>query len=273
VRSSFRIGFAVFVLLAASVPGAGRDAASPLSRPISHFSIGKTSVLDALFWLGRDERVCIGIEFSGNDLSRDVQVDVDQSTIGEVVKKILGSSDAYQLSVSDGVILIRKKGVNPPAWLDHRLPEFELPRTELMWADIRLSMALERDLSPSLQGFAGDSPGTDPIDEVGPFHERRRTVRQLPQQDCGWVPGRKLVPVRLWSSSLVSSSRQPLLDLSHIHRANSGTAQIESWGVEDRPPRGGGDDARRVEDHSIARWPNQATTGWLYDPIGKSPNR
>ena len=220
VRSSFRIGFAVFVLLAAYVPGAGRDAASPLSRPISHFSIGKTSVLDALFWLGRDERVCIGIEFSGNDLSRDVQVDVDQSTIGEVVKKILGSSDAYQLSVSDGVILIRKKGVNPPAWLDHRLPEFELPRTELMWADIRLSMALERDLSPSLQGFAGDSPGTDPIDEVGPFHEREQTVRQLlikiaaASRGASWFPSTYGVRVsfpacvnRFWT--FVTYSGQP----------------------------------------------------------------
>jgi hypothetical protein len=177
-------------------------------------------VLDALFWLGRDERVCIGIEFSGNDLSRDVQVDVDQSTIGEVVKKILGSSDAYQLSVSDGVILIRKKGVNPPAWLDHRLPEFELPRTELMWADIRLSMALERDLSPSLQGFAGDSPGTDPIDEVGPFHEREQTVRQLlikiaaASRGASWFPSTYGVRVsfpacvnRFWT--FVTYSGQP----------------------------------------------------------------
>lgn len=179
MRSSFRIGFVVLVVLAVYVPGAGCDSVPPLSRPISHFSIGKTSVLDALFWLGRDERVCIGIEFSGSDLSRDVQVEVDQNTIGEIVKKILGSSDAYQLSVSDGVILIRKKGVNSPAWLDHRLPEFELPRMELMRADARLWMALESDLNPSQRGFAGDYPPTDPVDEVGPFHERRPTVRQL----------------------------------------------------------------------------------------------
>jgi hypothetical protein len=179
VRSGIRIGFAALILLAAHVPGKGRDTVSPLSRPISHFSIGKTSVLDALLWLGRDERICMGIEFSGRDLDREVQVEADQSTIGEVVKRILGSSDAYRLSVSDGVILIRKKGVKPPAWLDHRLPEFELPRTELMWADTRLWMALERDLNPAQQGFAGDSPVTDPIDEVGPFHERGQTVRQL----------------------------------------------------------------------------------------------
>jgi hypothetical protein len=177
--SSFRIGFAVFSLLAAYVPGAGRDAPAPLSRPISHFSIGKTSVRDALLWLGHDERVCFGIEFSDSDLDNEVQVEASQTTIGEVVRKILGSFDAYQLSVSAGVILIRKKGVHLPPWLDHRLPEFELPRTEVMTADNALWMTLERDLNPSQRGFAGDSPGTDPIEEVGPFHEREQTVRQL----------------------------------------------------------------------------------------------
>ena len=169
----------VLVLLAAYLPAAGGDAVSLFSRPIRHFSIGKTSALDALFWLGRDERVCIGIEFSGSDLRRDVQVEVDQSTLGEVVKKILGSSDAYQLSVSDGVILIRKKGINPPAWLDHELTEFELPRTGVMVAGNVLWMALETEMNPSQRGFAGDYPPTDPTDEVGPFHERRETVRQI----------------------------------------------------------------------------------------------
>jgi len=170
---------AVLVLAAVEAPCAERHAVSALSRQVSHFSIGKTSVLDALLWLGRDERVCFGIEFSGPELSREVQIAADNTTVGEVVKKILGSADAFQLSISDGVILIRKKAVKPPAWLDHRLRQFKLPRTELMMADATLWMTLERDLNPSLQGFAGDSPVTDPIDEIGPFREYGQTVRQL----------------------------------------------------------------------------------------------
>lgn len=179
VRLWLKIGLVVFVLLATGAPGAERYVVTPLSRPVSHFSIGKTSVLDALLWLGRDERICFGIEFSGDELSREVRVEADQNTIGEVVNKILSPAEAYQLAVSDGVILIRKKGVKSPVWLDHRLPRFELPRMELMSADAGLWMALERDLNPSQQGFLGDSPVTNPIDEVGPFHARGRTVRQL----------------------------------------------------------------------------------------------
>ena len=174
-----KIGLMVFVLSTTGAPGAERSVVAPLSRPISHFSIGKTSGLDALLWLGREERICFGIEFSGDELSREVRVKADQSTIGEMVKKILSPADAYQLSVSDGVILIRKKGVKSPVWLDHRLPQFELPRMELMSANVGLWMALERDLNPSQQGFFGDSPVTNPIDEVGPFHARGRTVQQL----------------------------------------------------------------------------------------------
>jgi hypothetical protein len=179
VRLWVKIGLVVLVLWATGARGAERYVVAPLSRPISHFSIGKTSVLDALLWLGRDERICFGIEFSGDELSREVWVNADQSTIGEVVKKILSPAEAYQLSVSDGVILIRKKGVKSPVWLDRRLPQFELPRMELMSADALLWMMLEKDLNPSQQGFLGDSPVTNPIDEVGPIHAHGRTVRQL----------------------------------------------------------------------------------------------
>jgi hypothetical protein len=219
MRPSVKVWLAVLVLVAAEAPCAERHAASALSRPVSRFSIGKTSVLDALLWLGRDQRICFGIEFSGPELSRNVEVAAEKTTVSEVVTKILGSSDAFQLSVSDGVILIRKKGVKPPAWLDRRLPQFELPKMELMRADTGLWMAVERDLSPSQQGFFGDSPVTDPIDEVGPFRERGQTVRQLlvrivaSSRGASWFPTiygvRVSVPAginRLWTLVTYSGS-------------------------------------------------------------------
>ena len=170
---------AVFFLAVVAAPGAQRKAVSVLSRRVSHFSIGQTTVLDALLWLGYDQRVCFGIEFQGPELERKVRVAADRTTVSEVVTKILGSSDTYQLSLSDGVILVRKKGLKPPSWLDHRLPQFVLPRTELMSANNVLWMTLEQDLNPSIGGFVGDFPPTVPIDEVGPFREHGQTVRQL----------------------------------------------------------------------------------------------
>ena len=171
----------VAILLFAVVEAAGveRNAAWVLSRQVHHFSIGQTSVLDALLWFGHDQGVCFGIEFSGPDLSRTVQVVADMTTVGEVVKEILGRSDAYLLSVSDGVILIRKKGIRPSVWLDYRIPQFDLPKIELISADVALANRLELELNPTIKGFAGDSPGTEPIDEVGPFHLRGETVRQI----------------------------------------------------------------------------------------------
>ena len=168
-------------LVLAAVEGlcAERNEVSPLSRQVTRFSIGYTSVLDALLWLGQDERLCFGIEFSGPELTRGIQFTAEETTVGEAVMKILGSHDAYQLSVSEGVVLIRKKGVRPPSWLGHRLPEFDLPRMELMTADSGLWMRVEMHLSPSIKGFAGDAPVTDPVDEVGPFHGREQTVRRL----------------------------------------------------------------------------------------------
>jgi hypothetical protein len=174
-----KIWLAVAVLLATTAPVVERNAVSPLSRHVSHFSIGKTSALDALIWLGRDERICFGIEFYGTELSKAVQIKMDDTTVGEIVKKILASTGAYQLSVSDGVILIRKKEGRSPAWLNHRLSHFKVPRGELMSVNSQLWMALELDLDPSKHGFGGDYPPTDPIDEVGPFDERGQTVRQL----------------------------------------------------------------------------------------------
>jgi hypothetical protein len=176
---SVKTWVAILVLAAVEASGAERNSVPVLSRQVSHFSIGKTSVLDALLWLGHDERVSLGIELPGAELSREVHVAADMTTVGEVARKILGSSNAYLLSDSDGVILIRRKGVRPPAWLDHRLGQFEQPRAELMSAGNALWVSLELDLNPNIGGFAGDFAPTEPVDEVGPFHEHGQTVRQL----------------------------------------------------------------------------------------------
>jgi hypothetical protein len=146
----------VAVLLTANSVGVAHNSDSLLSRHVSHFSIGKTRALDALIWLGRDERICFGIEFYRAELGNPVQIEMDNATIGEIVQKILGSTDAYQLSVLNGVILIRKRGVQPPDWLNQRLPHFKVARGELMSVSSLLWMALEMDLDlPPSRDSAG----------------------------------------------------------------------------------------------------------------------
>lgn len=166
-----------FLLFATAQACDAQNRPSPLLRHISHFRIGPTSVLNALLWLGHDNGVCFGIEYSGLDLNNNVQVDENETTVGEVIRKILGS--AYQISVSEGIVLIRKKGALPPSWLDHRLSDFKIPKVQLMIANASLFMALENDLDKSKKGFGGDFHEADPRDEVGPFAERGKTVNQL----------------------------------------------------------------------------------------------
>jgi hypothetical protein len=177
-RRKCKICFAAMILLAARAPTARQPTASPLSRHVSHFSIGKTTVLDALVWFGREEHISFGIEFYG-DLRRTVQINVDDTTVREIVQRILGSTDAYRLSASDNVMLIRRTRGPFPDWLNYRLPLFRVPRGELMAVNNELWMALEMNLDPSKHGFLGDCPPTNPINEVGPFNEHGKTVQAL----------------------------------------------------------------------------------------------
>ena len=104
-------------------------------------------------------------------------MDAYETTVGDVIRKVLGS--AYEVSVSEGVVLIRKKGANPPSWLDHRISNFKTPKVQLMMANAELFIQLEMDLDKAVKGFGGDFPEADPRDEVGPFAERGKTVDQL----------------------------------------------------------------------------------------------
>lgn len=177
VQIPAKVLFGLLIFVTAQACGAQCNRPSPLSRHISHFRIGPTSVLNALLWLGHDNGVCFGIEYSGSDLNNNIQIDDNETTVGEVARKILGST--YQMSVSEGVVLIQKRAAKPPSWLNHRLTEFKTPKAELMNANALLWMTLEMNLDKSKQGFGGSGPVTEPPDEIGPLTERNKTVQQL----------------------------------------------------------------------------------------------
>src|SRR5258708_4511492 len=102
----------LFVVMTAQACSAQCNRPSPPSRHVSHFRVGPTSVLNALFLLGYDNGVCFGIGYSSSDLNNSVQVDENESTVGEIAKKILGPS--FLVAVSQGIILIRKREQTPP---------------------------------------------------------------------------------------------------------------------------------------------------------------
>lgn len=169
----------------------------PLSRHVSHFRLGPTSALNALLWLGRDSGVCFGVEYSGPELNSQIRIDEDESTVRDLARKILGN--AFQISVSEGVVVVRKKGVDPPGWLNHKLIKFETPHAELMNTGSLLWMTLEMSLDRTKHGFGGSGPVSEPRDEIGPFAERDKTVQQLLIKIVGsshgsaWFPTNRLL--------------------------------------------------------------------------------
>ncbi len=204
MKLSAKILFSLLLFATAQACDAQCNRPSPLSRHINHFRIGPTSGLNALLWFGHDNGVCFGIEYSGPDLNNNVQVDENDTTVGKVIRRILGS--AYQISASEGIVLIRKKGANPPSWLEHRLSDFKTPKVQLMIANAQLFMALEMDLDKTIKGFGGDFPGADRRDEVGPFAERGKTVNQLlikimaSSHGASWFPTSGLLAASLPAS-------------------------------------------------------------------------
>ena len=177
VKLTAQISLYILIFTVTQACSAQCNGPSPLSRQVSHFRLGPTSILNALLWLGHDYGVCFGIEYSGSDLNNTVQVDENKTTVGAVTRKILG--DTFQVSVAKGVVLIRRKGANTPDWLTHRLHVFTMPRVELMNANDLLWMGLEMDLDKTKHGFGGSHPQSEPRDEVGPFREHDKTMQQL----------------------------------------------------------------------------------------------
>jgi hypothetical protein len=66
-------------------------------------------------------------------------------------------------------------------WLDTKIPRFQSARTDIQSASNLLYMDLQivRDPTLATRGFAGHYPAGDTKDQVGPFDERNKSVREL----------------------------------------------------------------------------------------------
>jgi hypothetical protein len=149
-----------------------------LSRVVPAFQANHESRLKALIRFARMNNLSFGIEFSTEDLDQPLNLEVTAIEVRTAIGVILGVSQPA-LSTDHGVVLIKRQGVESPAWLDNRIRRFWIPRVELPWASLNLSMALARHFNPVIAGFAGDFPPADPAESVGPMDVHGATVRDL----------------------------------------------------------------------------------------------
>lgn len=93
----------------------------------------------------------------------------------------MGDLRLQVVEVRDGVIGIRERssGARPRGVFDHVVTFWEVRRASVQEISMSLEMQFELDLDPKIQGFAGDHPGGNFNDQVGPFKEHNRTIRQL----------------------------------------------------------------------------------------------
>ena len=166
--------WATLALIAAAGP-----AISPLDRPVGAFSTKGEPRIRALIRFGHENGIRFGIETRSRDLTEQVQLSLPAGRARESLMAVLGQPGKWEIGTRANVILIRRKGVPPPGWLDLRIPRWKLRRTTLMQANLNLWMSTELTLDPKPRGLGGDSPAGDPADLVGPYNFRRAAVRNV----------------------------------------------------------------------------------------------
>lgn len=164
------------VLLSSSTYAADHSCA--LTQHVPAFHAPQQSRLKTLLRFGRQNRISFGIETS-SVLAEQTEVNTPPGTVASVVKAISGMKSPTKLECFEGVVLLRDQATLPPAWLNVIVPEFRIPRTMLGLANAALWMRVETALDPQKQGFAGDIPGDDLTEQVGPYNVKQASARAL----------------------------------------------------------------------------------------------
>src|SRR5579864_104679 len=176
-----------FALLAAWMLSGGIAKALPcsserkLTDTIDDVRIVQRTELAALVQVGYEKNICFGIEDPEPEmLTRQVQLDSGSSTIEALIRAILPPEHAYQLSVQDGLILIRRaEQARGGTWLDSPVPSFTTGRVTVQQASMNLFMTVALLVDPSIQGFAGSFNPGNVSHSIKPIDERGRSLRDL----------------------------------------------------------------------------------------------
>ncbi|HYM11899.1 MAG TPA: hypothetical protein VEU62_14275 [Bryobacterales bacterium] len=111
--------------------------------------------------------------------TRSVEVEINNTTVGVVLNRLLAPVRAYNVSEQGRLILIRDAEIAGRTWLDYKMRSFRVPREAVDSTSAALHMWLRSQSDPSIKGFAGDSLGGDFDDLTGPFDGHDNTVREL----------------------------------------------------------------------------------------------
>jgi hypothetical protein len=181
ICSSARLAFLLLLLCAGLARLSLAGSEDPTRRTIKGFHAHRISLLDALLQLGQQQKIPLGIEYIDSKAVTDpISLDTRPATIAQVLDAILAQQPGYAWSVQDGVIVITHKDVPNGGrnLLNIVLPDFAIPRLHRVDAGLSLQMALDKELHPEVQGWAGDYPGEIPAVEIGPFSMHDVTVRE-----------------------------------------------------------------------------------------------
>jgi hypothetical protein len=167
--------YAAFLLIGGSVLA---QPARPLLVALPSFDAHNISVPDAVLKAARQAGVPLGLDASDTKLwKREVSLKASNSTLGEVLRQILGAAPAYTVARDGGAVVIRPV-VSQSDLLNTRILVFKTD--EPSSADdlsFQLWMTLVQQLSPSRGGFLGggltdlnsslEKPTLPPVDLSG----------------------------------------------------------------------------------------------------------
>ena len=192
-----------FVALGWALSAYGGGCNSTLSTRVADVNIEQPSALAALLQFGSENGICLAVEAPGLDLlKRPGRIQASRPAVAYVIQTLLDGG-AYQLSESNGVILIRNAdALRQMTQLDIVVPEYTITKLSVAWANLALHVRLLRLADPSMQSMAGSLSDRHPENKIGPMDEHGRTARELltliVSQSPGagaWVSGQCLGPV------------------------------------------------------------------------------
>lgn len=158
------------------------DRPDVLNEVVDRFHATNVSMVQALLQLGQQRNICFGIEYVDKaSLLNPISLDLHNLKVADIISAILSHGHGYTCKAREGVIEINNAKL--PRFkqnlFDRILPEFKTQRTSVVGASAALEIRLFFALNPRAQGIAGDYPGGDPTDLVGPFDVHNKTLKQI----------------------------------------------------------------------------------------------
>jgi hypothetical protein len=206
----------IFMALAVGAPAVDKVATKPVlaNRPVSFFASSEASALDTLLLFCQQEKIPLGVEYVDHALlMTPVEVKVSNSTVRQVMDKVLASLQGYRWEIMGHAIVVTHVSLDrtdSPNLLRLTLPQFKASESTLAEASNLLRMTIDRLLNPSVRGWAGSYSPDKTLRKVGPFNLRNLSVRGVLNNlvaehgSAAWIvnvpPGHldKLTPWGLW---------------------------------------------------------------------------